>query len=481
MTVRRRLLAVFGALLLLMALPAGFAVLGLTDLRNLAVEGRGRHATASLSMGRFEASLARFDLYLRSFLAAPGEGVRTEVHGALKVLDEETRRLEEVGYADAASELAPVVEALTVSTRQIEQLVEQDGGLGPATRAFSRTQPLVDEAGRRVAEAALSVDRQAEADFARAESISSSARTGTLIALLASLAVAGLVAAWTTGALTGPIRRLMEATGRVADGRFASPPELPYSREDEIGELSRSFRAMTRRLAELDRMKAEFVTVASHELKTPINVIRGYTELIEEELASEVTEHQGEILHGIAEQSEAMSRLVSRLMDISRLEAGTYRLEWEEIHLRDLMTGVMRAFDRAAEQEGVELSTEIEESAPRTLVVDVDIVRDEILGNLVSNAVKFTPEGGEVRVRAWGQDGAAVFEVSDTGPGIPDDHRSHIFEKYYQAERSRSMGSGLGLAIAREMIEAHGGTIRLADEAGAGAVFRLTLPVQGPG
>jgi signal transduction histidine kinase len=235
---------------------------------------------------------------------------------------------------------------------------------------------------------------------------------------------------------------------------------------------------MSRRLAELDRLRAEFLGVASHELKTPINVIRGYTELIEEELAGELTTHQREIMQRIEEQTRVLTRQVSRLMDISRLETGSYIVEPESILLTDLILGVERTFEVVALEKGVRFNTEIDPGAPERLVVDVDLIRDEVLANLVSNALKFTPAGGTVSVRAWGDRSGVVIEVADTGPGIPPDHRSHVFDKYYQVERSRSMGSGLGLAIAKELVEVHGGTIELVDSE-QGATFRVSLPVAG--
>lgn len=477
MTVPTRLIAGFVALVLILVLPTAYATMRLGELQRLAVGERGQHATASSAIGRMEASLVRLDLDLRSYLADPSPGRAGDVQTTLDDLRREVARLDDAGFAESAGAVAPTVEALDATVEQLEALAEE-GRLAEATTAFRGTGPLVEAAEEGLARAARTVDLQAQRDFARAEQISTSASAGTLLALLLSLALAGIIGVWGTGALASPLRRLSRATAEVADGQLDAPDDLPYERSDEIGELSRSFRHMTNRLAELDRLKAEFVGVASHELKTPINVIRGYTELIEEELSGEVTEHQREILHDIAAQCRTMSRMVSRLMDISRLETGAYRLEMEEIHLEDLLTGLVRAFELVADQEGVELRTEIEDGAPATLDADMDIVRDEILGNLVSNALKFTPEGGEVRVSARDADGWVAIRVADTGPGIPAEHREHIFDKYHQVDRSRKVGSGLGLAIAREMAEAHDGTVELHRSDDSGSVFEVRLPVE---
>ncbi|MFW6199258.1 MAG: ATP-binding protein [Gemmatimonadota bacterium] len=479
MTVPTRLLVAFVLVAVVLALPTGYATLRLGELQRLAVGERNQHATASLSMGRIEARLSRLDLQVRSYLASPTRTAASELDATLSDLTGQVSLLDSSGYEEAALTVEPVLRDLRKAVEEIRGLVTEER-LEEATEAFGTVQALIGRARRQLTEGAVMVDRRAQADFLRAEQISSSARTGTLLALLASLIVAGLVGFWAADALVSPLRRLSLATAQVAGGDFESPQDLPYGRSDEIGDLSRSFRLMTQRLEELDRMKADFIGLATHDLKTPINVIMGYTELVEDELVGEVTEQQHEILHGIAEQCHAMTRLVSRLMDISRLEAGTYRLEMERIHLEDLMTGLVRAFELLADREGVDLATHMEDDLPAYVVVDVDVVRHEILGNLITNAIKFTPEGGEVALSVRRSDEYLVFRVSDTGPGIPPDHREHIFDKYYQADRSRRVGAGLGLAIVRELTEAHGGHVELVPpgDPGLGAVFELTLPIE---
>lgn len=479
MTVPARLLLAFLAVTIVLVVPTGYATLRLGELQSLAVGERDQHATASLAMGRIEAGLNRLDLQIRGYLAEPDPAGAVELESTLGDIRDQISLLEGAGYAAAADAVAPMVEALAAAISEIRVLAE-DGRLGEATESFAAVQSLMEMAGRELTGGAAMVDRRAQADFLRAEEISSSARTGTLFALVLALAIAGLVGIWATGALASPLQQLSLATADVADGDFEAPSDLPYDRGDEIGDLSRSFRTMTRRLDELDRMKAEFIGLATHDLKTPINVIMGYAELVDDELVGEVTEQQHEILAGISEQCQAMTRLVSRLMDISRLEAGTYRLEMERMHVEDLVTGTLRAFELLAERRGILLVAEVDESAPETAVMDVDVVRQEILGNLISNALKFTPEGGEVRMTVGGADGSLRLRISDTGPGIPPGHRDHIFDKYYQVDRSRKVGAGLGLAIVRELTEAHGGHIELVspDAEGVGAVFDLYLPVE---
>jgi two-component system sensor histidine kinase BaeS len=404
------------------------------------------------------------------------------VYQAFDDLEAQVERIEHAGYADAAEKLNLDVERLLERTNAIDSLVEL-GRLGVATEAFFSLQPGIQEVRDGLAALATTVDARASSDFQRARQISDSARDRTLLSALLALIMAVLITGWTTRALWSPLERLRVGLSQVTEGIHSAPDDLPYERRDEIGELSVSFRAMVQRLAELDRLKAEFVGVAGHELKTPINVIRGYTSLIEEELAGELTDPQRAILDGIAEQTRSMTRMVSRLMDISRLESGAYALDPEVMSVQDILFGLERAFEVLAKKNGVKLNVEVESDEEVDVEVDVDLFRDEVLGNLVANAMRFAGSGGEVQVRALREGEGVLIEVADSGPGIHPDHQPFVFDKYYQAERSRAMGSGLGLAIAKEFTEAHGGWIKLAPDVPhglGGAVFQVWVPALPP-
>jgi signal transduction histidine kinase len=482
MTVRHRLAFTFVLLGFMLAVPSFFAAARLGALRDLAVRERARHAEAALAIGRMQAGLAELDRYARSYVAAPDEELRESVFGALRELRDELTRLDDAGFEDAVGPFQSEVRRLEEGTQVVDSLVLV-GRLDAATESFFAIQRGIREARAGLEALATAVDERAAADFRRAEQLSTSSRDTTLLSVLGGLVLGALLSVWTARALWAPLERLQRALSQVADGDYTAPVDLPYEQKGELGELSTSFRGMAQRLAELDQLKAEFLAVAGHELKTPINVIRGYTELIEEELSGEVTTHQREILDGIAEQTRSMTRMVSHLMDISRLEAGDFPMERERVLLEDLLLGLQRSAEVLARRRGIELTVEILPDAPDEVHVDVDLVRDEVLGNIVSNALRFTPDDGHIRIRAWAQDGGVTIEVADSGPGIPDDHRPHVFEKYYQAERSRAMGSGLGLAIAREVVEVHGGRIHLADDVDgelSGAVFRVWLPAPAP-
>jgi signal transduction histidine kinase len=251
------------------------------------------------------------------------------------------------------------------------------------------------------------------------------------------------------------------------------------NRADEFGRLSQSYEAMATRLAQLDRLKAEFVSVASHELKTPINVILGYVELLEDGIYGKLQDQQREVCETIAAQARNLTRLVRRLLDVSRFEAGGGALECRQLDLARFLDTLQSSFSVLAMQRSVQFQVNRSQSLPTEVRWDEDRM-SEVLGNLLSNAFKFTPRGGRVELTADAVGDDIVIEVSDTGAGIPPEQLPRIFQKFYQADnqaKASAKGTGLGLAIAKEIVEAHGGSITADSEAGHGATFRITLPV----
>jgi len=265
----------------------------------------------------------------------------------------------------------------------------------------------------------------------------------------------------------------------VAGRDYVVPENLPYGRHDEIGDLARSFSWMTEHLAKLDKMKAEFISIATHELKTPINVISGYVELVEEGIYGPTTDKQAGALQSVREQTVVLTRLVNQLLDISRLEAGGLNLDMHEVVVRDVFENLERSFAVLAEQKRIQLDFEIDPSLPSSIEGDSDRLRDQVLGNLITNALKFTPEGGHIWIRAWAMEDELCIEVRDSGVGIPAAQLPYIFDKYYQiGQQARAKGAGLGLAIARDVVDAHGGRITVDSAEGVGTTFRITLPLQ---
>lgn len=298
-------------------------------------------------------------------------------------------------------------------------------------------------------------------------------------ALAIALLLALLIALWLLRSISTPVFFLERGMRAVADGDFSY--RLPYTgtRRDEFGRLAGSYQLMARQLAELDKLKAEFISVASHELKTPINVIIGYLELLKEGIYGQMSPKQIEVCATMEKQAHTLTRLVRQLLDVSRFEAGGGRVDPRKIDLARFLQHLEASFQGLAVQRGITFTVRRSASVPAEVSWDEDRI-NEVLGNLLSNAFKFTPRGGEVTLGVESENSTVRISVRDTGAGIPADQLPHIFEKFYQADNQASAalkGTGLGLAIAKQIVEAHQGTISVDSTEGAGTTFMLTLPV----
>jgi len=240
---------------------------------------------------------------------------------------------------------------------------------------------------------------------------------------------------------------------------------------------------MARQLSELERIRAEFVSVASHELKTPINVIIGYLELLDEGIYGDLQPKQKEILQTITKQANTLTRLVKRLLDISRFEASGGKVDVREVDLQRFLTTLESSFSVLANQRAISFKVNHGQDLPRTVYWDEDRI-NEVLGNLLSNAFKFTPRGGKVALTVGARENKVGITVTDTGAGISAEQLPHIFDKFFQADnqaQAATKGTGLGLAIAKEIVEAHGGKITVESSVGEGTTFVVTLPAEPTG
>jgi signal transduction histidine kinase len=310
---------------------------------------------------------------------------------------------------------------------------------------------------------------------------SEEAQEVSLAAFAIAAALALLIAIMIWRSIARPIQALEIGMAEVAGGNFRYDLPVASTRHDEFGRLAGSFRSMAQQLAQLDRLKAEFISVASHELKTPINVILGYVQLLEEEVYGPITQKQRDILRTLESQTQSLSRLAHQLLDVSRFEAGGGKLDVRDVNLDGFLDELEQTFRVLSIQRGIDFRIYRGEGLPEQVHWDPDRM-SEVLGNLLSNAFKFTNRGGTVMLRAERSEDEVHFEVSDTGAGIPPEQLPHIFEKFYQASNQDAAahgGTGLGLAIARQIVVAHGGTIAVDSTRGVGTTFYITLPLRG--
>jgi signal transduction histidine kinase len=227
-------------------------------------------------------------------------------------------------------------------------------------------------------------------------------------------------------------------------------------------------------LRQLDRLKDEFVALVSHELRTPLTSIRGYLELINED--TNLTDEQTRFLETIDRNAQRLQRVVGDLLFVAQVEAGKLSLEVSAVDLNAIAEEAVHAAQPSAAAKEIALTLEVDELP----VIQGDRARlAQVLDNVVSNAIKFTPSGGAVSVTTRLLPGEVEVVISDTGMGIPSDELPLLFQRFFRAERATSgaiPGTGLGLAIAKAIVTGHGGRIRVESEDGAGATFRVTLP-----
>jgi signal transduction histidine kinase len=481
LTLRKRLVVTLACMALVLVLPAFYAIERVAEIRDIAFDLKGRHGAAEVALSRLEADLGQVDGSLRSYVADPSPESRAGVFESLGRTRTQLAGLTEAGYEDDIAATSAAIQHLEYVSLRLERLVYA-GEVGRATDFFfEEIQPVLQDVKASLIPVSEAVDRQSNAATERAADLSSATATTIPIAVLISLGFAVLIGVLIIGKFITPLQRLRAAMSSVAQGEFEAPLELSVERVDELGDLNRSFVSMTEQLAELNRIRAEFVSIVTHDLKTPINVLGGYAEMLQEGTYGDLSEGQQDALSAMEEQAVVLLEQVNQLVDLSRYEAGAFRIDIEHLYLVDFCTSLERAFEALAQQKGVRLEFDVDPQAPEIIEADGDRLRNEVLGNLLGNAFKFTDSGGRVSVKVRAdlpRRDRVLIEVSDSGVGIPAEELPHVFDLYYQGQSgTRAKGSGIGLAIAREIVEIHGGEIAVESREGRGTTFRVTLPI----
>lgn len=345
---------------------------------------------------------------------------------------------------------------------------------------------------------------QASQDALRArlaESAGSALRAERLSWVAAALALllSVLISAVLVRFISESLHRLKQGTRQVAQGRFDY--RLDTRRNDEFAGLARDFNAMTEQLAELDRMKRDFLSKVSHDLKTPLASIRETTGALLDEVPGGLNPQQRRLLVLTEQSAVRLTGMVAKLLDLSRFEAGVFQPELRTTDIAGLVDRAVEQCEAAYAELGLSIRV-VRPDPPAFLECDRERML-QLLENLLENALKFSPPGGEIVVAARGLDsrpgevpvecwnlvparnGARrlLITVEDRGPGVPEDQKELIFERFYQVDPGRSArsgGVGLGLTICREIASVHGGTIWVADNPGGGSRFAALLPGTAP-
>jgi len=287
------------------------------------------------------------------------------------------------------------------------------------------------------------------------------------IASLGGIVVAGLLGWWLSRRITRPVLALSRATGQIARGSY--DVAVPEAGRGEIGQLANRFREMASRLAEAEQQERNFLMSVSHELRTPLTAIRGHVEALREGVADDPAV-RAESLDMIAGESARLERLVGDVLDLAKLEAHRFTLLQEEVDMGRLCEQAYSLFGEEARRRGIDYGKSFR--ATPTIVTDGDRVL-QIISNLLSNAFRWTPDGGRVDLELTTPNGTVSVAVGDNGVGVPSEERERIFRPFWSRDDS---GTGLGLAIAHELAVALGGRIDLESEPGHGSRFELLLP-----
>ncbi len=289
-------------------------------------------------------------------------------------------------------------------------------------------------------------------------------------AALAGILVAVVVGTLTARQITAPVRRLAAAATRIGRGDLA--PDIPVAGDDEIADLGRTFNAMAADLRRAEESRRQLLADIAHELGTPLAVLQANVE----GMLDGVVEGSPERLASLHAQIQLLTRLVRDLRDLSLAQQGQLPLDRRAIDLAALVREVTALSRPVAEDKGVALTVSGDE--PARAAADRDRIA-QVLQNLLANALRYTTRGGRVAVAVRGGAAEVTVEVADSGPGIPDDELSRVFDRFYRVDRSRARatgGAGLGLAIVKSLVEAHGGRVWVRSRLGEGSTFGFALP-----
>jgi signal transduction histidine kinase len=483
MTLRSRLTLGLLTIAVILIVPLLIATRSLNRLHSEAKALRDGEFAASLLLGRVRDAINDLRTAELPVLFVRDEKSRETMLGHVQAVEALADSLElyQLNQAARDSRSAMNTVAAGVQAEYAQAVARRDRDAEATSKqkvapAIARAEAAVQTAERTLRERT----RERVAEAARA---AKNGQRVAIIGLALALIVAAVIATRLTQSVSGPVTELERGMAQVADGDFDATLTISSSRNDEFGRLAASYEEMTRQLAELDKLKAEFVSVASHELKTPINVILGYAQLLREEIYGPLTDKQRQVAEVLEKQTKTLSRLVKQLLDVTRFEAGGGKLEVRPVELAGLLHHLEESFQVLADQRGIRFHVSAQDGQPETVHWDADRI-NEVLGNLLSNAFKFTPEGGEVELTVLPTDHSVQMDVRDTGAGIPPEQLPRIFEKFYQADNQRAAahaGTGLGLAIAREIVEAHNGTIAVDSTPGVGTTFTIVLPQRAVG
>jgi two-component system sensor histidine kinase BaeS len=297
---------------------------------------------------------------------------------------------------------------------------------------------------------------------------------------LAAFAAGGIASLLLSRRLMAPVKSMMQASQRIAEGDYSKrvPTSTTSSatNQDELDQLAHSFNRMAEKLEQVENIRRQLIADVSHELRTPLTAIKGSMEgLIDGVLPAEQSTYES-----VYREADRLQRLVEDLQELSPVESGGIKLTLKPININLLIRTALKRMQPAFDEKKIKLVSELQEKNPKVMVDEDRIL--QVIINLLSNSLQFTPKKGVVKVSADKNKNDLIISIKDSGIGIKPHDLEHIFERFYRADKSRSRqeggGSGIGLTIAQSLIHAHGGRIWVESEGeGKGSTFHFSLPL----
>ena len=387
----------------------------------------------------------------------------------------------EGAFALADPVATPVLRRIGEDFRHYDEIVDEEARLVRAKKPYPQAQykqekdDLIDAMLGSFEKLRLNQQQLTHNKVADLAAVANRAGEVSVVISIACLLAIISMSLFLTKSITRPIALLKSKTRDIASGNFQG--KITVHSPPEIGELAAAINSMCEKLHELDRMKADFFASMSHELRTPLTSIKEGTGLLLDGVGGDTTDKQRKLLTILAEESNRLINVVSSLLDLSKMEAGMMAYEFEIARVEPLIKRAIMEIAPLVEAKGIRLENQLDATLPPVKMDPERIL--QVLRNLLGNAVKFTSRGGFVGVAANAADGKLAIAVKDSGPGIPLESLTSIFEKFNQGNRRTPQalhGTGLGLAIAKSIITSHGGKIWAESELGKGSTFIFVLP-----
>ncbi len=497
MRVSTKILYGFGILTALLAALVVFQVLMINRMQKIVQGLSGVNFLVASSALQLYGSMTQIEGYARKAFELGDPDYEREFQDLREQVDREIALLGE--QAKSEREIAEIRRLDAYWHRFVGDFEEQKRALPPRTLAdfpkplFEALQQLQIQTYNVYTVSSDVIRSETERSLRTGQDVKTLSATAAAIALVLSLLVGFLI----VQSISVPLKHLAQGTRAIAQGRFYY--RLDTSHDDEFSQVARDFNTMSERLKELDQMKKDFVAHVSHELQSPLASMQETIEALLDGIAGGLTEKQRSLLEKSRQSGRRLSSLIRNLLDMSRMEAGVMEYELESHDPAALVRTAVEETVPLARTKGIRIVTKLPDEELKSRCDGNRII--QVVHNLLGNAIKFSPEQGEVAVRVAAvselppalpesrrksleggasRQGYALISVADSGPGVPDEHKEKIFEKFHQVRPGKKVagqGAGLGLAISRTICEAHQGAVWVEDNPGGGSIFQVLLPL----